>query len=177
VLSFEGEPWLAGEATPTVRRAYAIGQGRAAEALIGVVQDFAYALEEQDSTETERTRAAMILGWLTRLADNVTNLGDLLPLVDALPAYTLVLREPAAVLTERLAYSLQAIASETDNSDIKSTLAGLLNNLANRLSDLGRREDALANAEEAAHLYRALATTRPDAFCPGLAVHYGCLAI
>ena len=39
-----------------------------------------------------------------------------------------------------------------------------LNNLANMLSDLGRREAALAAAEEAVRLYRALAETRPDAF-------------
>jgi hypothetical protein len=43
-------------------------------------------------------------------------------------------------------------------------------NLANRLSDLGRREDALAAAEEAVHLHRALAEARPDAFAPGLAL-------
>jgi tetratricopeptide (TPR) repeat protein len=44
-----------------------------------------------------------------------------------------------------------------------------LNNLALRLSDLGRREDALARAEEAMALYRELAAARPDAFRPDLA--------
>jgi tetratricopeptide (TPR) repeat protein len=39
-----------------------------------------------------------------------------------------------------------------------------LNNLANCLSALGRREEALAAAEEAATFYRQLAATRPDAF-------------
>jgi hypothetical protein len=43
-------------------------------------------------------------------------------------------------------------------------LATSLNNPANRLSDLGRREDALAAAEEAVRLRRALAAARPDAF-------------
>jgi hypothetical protein len=56
VLAFEGEPWLPAEAAPTVRRAYAIGQTRAAEALVRVVQDFAFALEEHTATPTERTR-------------------------------------------------------------------------------------------------------------------------
>ena len=44
-----------------------------------------------------------------------------------------------------------------------------LNNLANRLSDVGRREDALAAAEEAVALRRELARARPDAFTPNLA--------
>jgi tetratricopeptide (TPR) repeat protein len=43
-------------------------------------------------------------------------------------------------------------------------LALSLNNLANRLSDLGRREEALTAAEEAVRHYRALAAARPDAF-------------
>ena len=44
-----------------------------------------------------------------------------------------------------------------------------LNNLGNRLSALGRREDALAAAQEATDLYRRLAAERPDAFRPDLA--------
>ena len=47
--------------------------------------------------------------------------------------------------------------------------AGLLNNLANMLSAVGRREDGLAAAEEAVALYRELARARPDAFTPHLA--------
>ena len=39
-----------------------------------------------------------------------------------------------------------------------------LNNLGDRLSDLGRREEALAAAQEAVDLYRGLAAARPDAF-------------
>jgi hypothetical protein len=39
-----------------------------------------------------------------------------------------------------------------------------LNNLANRLSDLGRREEALSAAEEAVRHYRVLAVRRPEAF-------------
>ena len=48
-------------------------------------------------------------------------------------------------------------------------LAGSLNNVANSLSDLGRREEALAAAEEAVRLYQQLAQQRPDAFLPDLA--------
>ena len=55
-------------------------------------------------------------------------------------------------------------------------LAGSLNNLANMLSDLGRREEALAAAEEAVRLYRTLAQARPDAFMPDLAMSLNNLA-
>ena len=55
-------------------------------------------------------------------------------------------------------------------------LAGALNNLATLLSDLGRREAALAAAEEAVALYRELAAARPDAFRPDLAMSLNNLA-
>ncbi len=54
-------------------------------------------------------------------------------------------------------------------------LAGSLNNLGNRLSDLGRREDALAAAQEAVDIRRKLAKDRPDAFLPDLALSLGAL--
>src|SRR6201993_2792457 len=41
--------------------------------------------------------------------------------------------------------------------------------LGNRLSNLGRREEALAASQEAVDIYRRLAQTRPDAFLPDLA--------
>ena len=49
-------------------------------------------------------------------------------------------------------------------------LASLLNNKANRLADLGRREEALAAIEEAVLIHRTLAEGRPEAFLPELAV-------
>ena len=54
--------------------------------------------------------------------------------------------------------------------------AGLLNNLANRLSDLGHREAALKAAQEAVALYRTQADARPDAFTPDLAMTLGAIS-
>jgi tetratricopeptide (TPR) repeat protein len=51
-----------------------------------------------------------------------------------------------------------------------------LNNLGIRLSDLGRREEALQATQEAAKLYRLLAQQRPDAFRPDLAMSLGNLS-
>ncbi len=48
-------------------------------------------------------------------------------------------------------------------------LAMSLNNLANGLSELGRREEALAVAQEAVQIRRALAAARPEAFTHYLA--------
>jgi tetratricopeptide (TPR) repeat protein len=48
-------------------------------------------------------------------------------------------------------------------------LAGSLNNISIGLSNLGRREEALAASQEAVDIYRRLAQTRPDAFLPDLA--------
>jgi tetratricopeptide (TPR) repeat protein len=55
-------------------------------------------------------------------------------------------------------------------------LATSLNTLANTLSKLGRREEALAAAQEAASIRRALAGARPEAFTPNLAVSLNTLA-
>jgi tetratricopeptide (TPR) repeat protein len=51
-----------------------------------------------------------------------------------------------------------------------------LNNLANRLSEVGQREAALAPAQEAADLYRELAAKAPDAYRPALALSLSVLA-
>jgi hypothetical protein len=48
-------------------------------------------------------------------------------------------------------------------------LAARAGTLGIRLSNLGRREEALAASQEAVELYRRLAASRPDAFLPDLA--------
>ena len=55
-------------------------------------------------------------------------------------------------------------------------LALSLNTLANVLSELGRRQEALTAAQEAADLYRALARARLEAFTPELATSLNTLA-
>jgi tetratricopeptide (TPR) repeat protein len=54
-------------------------------------------------------------------------------------------------------------------SDDPAALAASLYNLGNRLSEVGRREDALAPTEEAATIFRRLAETNPAAHLPNLA--------
>jgi tetratricopeptide (TPR) repeat protein len=52
-------------------------------------------------------------------------------------------------------------------------LAMSLNNLGNRLSEMGRRAEALQATQEAVDLYRRLAAQHPDAFLPDLARSLG----
>jgi len=72
-------------------------------------------------------------------------------------------REVAAAATER---ALELVPEDEEHD---AERARLLNNLGNRLSDLGRREQALEATQEAVEIYRKLARQRPDAFLPDLA--------
>ncbi|MFI8237669.1 tetratricopeptide repeat protein [Streptomyces sp. NPDC085866] len=56
-------------------------------------------------------------------------------------------------------------------------MAGALNNLAIGLAEVGRRQEALAPAEEAADIYRVLAEASPDAHLDDLAGALNTLAI
>jgi tetratricopeptide (TPR) repeat protein len=58
------------------------------------------------------------------------------------------------------------LAAAMEDPEAKASFSG---NAANHLSALGRREEALAAAQEAADLFRALAEARPEAFTPNLA--------
>ena len=73
------------------------------------------------------------------------------------PSFALAI--PATVVLQRLA----------DSSSDQSERAGWLAELSVRLSDLGRREEALAASEEAARIYRQLAEASPAAYLPNLA--------
>ena len=90
------------------------------------------------------------------------------PLADQMPEYSVRLAALAATLTSQQVtrYRADALGEEPD---AVSRLAGSLNNLSNRLADLGRREEALAAIEQAVTIRRQLAEARPDAFLPDLA--------
>jgi len=83
-----------------------------------------------------------------------------------MPEQTPVLREKAAEVVRLLVDKLSDLAAKGLEEVIRPELGRLLNNLANRLSELGRREEALQTAPQAAELYQQLARERPDVFCP-----------
>jgi Tetratricopeptide repeat len=137
--------------------------GKASATLMRTAQDFA-----------EAGRAEPV-HWLDALAGAPeTDLGALMEIANALPDNTFVLRETAATLQLRIvdrARGAAEVEQRAGSGDQRqSILASSLNNLGNRLSDLGRREDAFAAAQEATDTYRRLAAARPDAFLPDLAL-------
>ena len=86
-----------------------------------------------------------------------------------MPEQTLVLREKAAEVSQLLVDRLSGLGSQRPEEIFRSELGRLTNNLANRLSDLGRREEALEKAQQALSIREQFAQARPDAFLPNLA--------
>ena len=125
----------------------------------------------EKALEVAADRALLTMG---RLALRRQEAGRLLPykqlakLERALPEHTLHLRDVAALVFSQMHAALVGVPRPWPE-EITGEAARVLNNLAIRLSALGRREDALAAAKEACDLYRALAAARPDAFTPDLA--------
>ena len=78
------------------------------------------------------------------------------------------LREVACIATERILALLRDSKSES-NRGKQAKYAKLANNLAIRLSDLGRHEDALHAAQEAVATYRQLNILKPSSFKSSLA--------
>jgi hypothetical protein len=96
----------------------------------------------------------------------------------ALPMHSLKLMELSLRVAERLVQLASPLVAAVDvGSDsleeqraaIQSHLAARVGTLGNRLSDLGRGEEALAATKEAVDIFRRLAHVRPDAFLPNLA--------
>ena len=105
------------------------------------------------------------LAWLEALRADATELDTLMALSNGMPTATTELREIAAELRQEILDRVRDLPAE----DAAPLVAASLNNLSNRLSDLGRREDALAAGEEAVEIRRRLAAARPDAFPDPLA--------
>ena len=75
------------------------------------------------------------------------------------PEMTVSLREVAFWATS---HCLSALPARDESDEARVERARLLNNLGVRISALGRREQALAVAEEVTAIHRELARTRPD---------------
>ncbi|NLU75657.1 tetratricopeptide repeat protein [Streptomyces sp. HNM0575] len=88
------------------------------------------------------------------------------------PVRQLLLLERAIRVRQAAAQKAVAIRRElaaTAPERFRPDLANSLNNLGNRLSKLGRVEEALASVQEAVGLYRELAAAAPERFRPDLA--------
>jgi hypothetical protein len=151
---------LGTEPLSCVRRVAEMARPRVIQTLVRTAQDFA--------GRDEPVR------WLERLSRVIDiDLGALMDIADELPAQTLALRELAADLYQRIADQSRAQLARLTEQDAdkqrQATFARSLGNLGSRLSDLGRREEALAASQEALDIIRRLAQSRPNAFLPDLA--------
>jgi tetratricopeptide (TPR) repeat protein len=91
---------------------------------------------------------------------------------DALPMHSLKLMELSLRVAERLVQLARPLVSAVgagSEEERAAILAARVGTLGNRLSDLGRGEEALAATKEAVDIYQRLAHTRPDAFLPAFA--------
>ena len=101
----------------------------------------------------------------------------LVAVVFAIPERTLQLRERAVEVTQLL---LDRIGSDSRNVADTGRLAvraNLLNDLAVRLCDTGRQDEALEKASDAVLIREQLAGSNPDAFLPDLAKSFNNLAL
>ncbi len=124
------------------------------------------------------TGQAEPLNWLERLitSGQADDLGLLAEIEDSTPQQTTVLSEKALEVNELLAKRLDKLSKQNSNEAVRGEYARLVHNLANRLSAIGRREEALERAHEAVRIYEQLAKARPDAFLPNLAMSLSNLA-
>jgi len=134
IEAFSGQPSKEAEAPAAVRRAYAINPEMAAQAVVRLVQDFGYAVEDKSATEGEKATGQRVTDWLLTLAHTIKDPVQMSPLVAALPLETTVLREAGVELTERLAAFFRQEAEGNNDPNAISNAAGWMNNLAVRLS-------------------------------------------
>ncbi|SIT00753.1 tetratricopeptide repeat protein [Insolitispirillum peregrinum] len=171
IESFETTPERKAEGLATLQRAYALTGAATAQALMRLMQDYAYAVEDPTASDPERATGERLLGWLRGLAASLTDPEALEPLAFALPEKTLVLRDIAAEITGRLASVYEAALPVEGDALVRNLHRAMIwkGNYASRLSNLGRREEALSAAERTSELARHLAAIAPETFTLDLA--------
>ncbi len=131
IAAFSGEPSRETEGAEAVRRAYELDPKAAAQALVHLVQDFGYSLEDPDSTGAEKAAGRRVIAWFLNLLQTKST-EQLVPLASVLPDHTTVLREPAAELAQRLASFFRSEAARTGDPVTRQNSAATLCNLALR---------------------------------------------
>jgi tetratricopeptide (TPR) repeat protein len=122
-----------------------------------------------------------LLGLCPALVAQLGSLGEpALAALDAeLPLQSLTLMELSLSVAKRRAELARKLAGAADaaadvppdmRENVLNHLASRVGTLGIRLSNLGRREEALAASQEAVDTHRRLAQTRPDVFLPYLAM-------
>ena len=116
------------------------------------------------AVETPGRLAALLEAAVPTIPENV-----LAAVETALPDQTVALAAVADAVAARREREARAGDASDVGDDRLAALAEILHQRGRTLAALGRREEALAAAEEAVAIYRRLAAARPDAFEPDLA--------
>ena len=130
IEAFTGQPSKEAEAPSAIRRAFVLGPEMAAQALVRRVQDFGYAVEDKSAKETEKKTGQLVMTWLVILGREIESPVQLVPLVEALPIETTVLRETAVELTGRLAAYFRQEAKRSNDPAALAHAAGWSNSLS-----------------------------------------------
>ena len=144
-------------ALPAIARAHAADPDAVAKTVIRTCQDYVIRGHRYP------------LNWLEKVRADSVDLNTLVDVSNAMPMDTLELREIAAALATTVVDTIKSRGGDLKDLDQLAILAASLNNLSNRFSAVGRREEALASIEEAVAILRDLAPARPDTFRPDLA--------
>ncbi|MGY6570897.1 MAG: tetratricopeptide repeat protein [Salinarimonas sp.] len=171
VEAFEAPPHRRHEAAPAMQRAYALTGRAAAEALMRLLQDYAYARIDPSARESDRATAERLLTWLDTLADSLDTPEALTPLAEALPTDTLVLRDHAAAITGRLAQAYGAVleqGGEISEAELHRAMVWIGNH-ATKLYALGDLEGAYDAGQNEVRIARFLFEREPDIFRDDLA--------
>ncbi|MGI8519103.1 MAG: tetratricopeptide repeat protein, partial [Actinomycetota bacterium] len=137
-----------------------------ASTLMNAFQNFGH-LEGHGEALLQATERLIEVG----LADTARPL--LVCIEAALPQQTVTLRPHAVRVTQAIYEQLKDRVTPNNEPSLRAELARVASNLGVRLSNLGRRLEALPPAEEAVKLYRELFEQNPDAFRPDLAKSLG----
>ncbi|MFC9118161.1 tetratricopeptide repeat protein, partial [Streptomyces sp. NPDC057092] len=129
------------------------------------------------NTATRAHHPAPLTTALTTITtDPTTTLHDLTTLATLLPDSSRRLAHEAVRLYRTLTDRYRTFAEANPDAYLPD-LAESLNHLAVRLSEVGRREEALTAIQEAVDIRRALAEANPDAHLPDLAASLNNLAL
>ncbi len=132
-----------------------------AEDLVAVIVDVPGALADRVVRQVDTFDDDALEAIASALPQQSLSLMDL--------AYQVAARRTRSAREHCAALNAQQDATNDQHGSALGHLAASLDTLSIRLSDLGRREEALAASQEAIEIRRELARTRRDAFLPDLA--------
>ena len=142
-----------------ISRAYAYKRPEVAQTIIRTCQDYVSRGHRHPMT------------WLNQIrADSADDLDALSSLSDSMPQHTVELRATAVDLSTAIVKLARSRVHASKDPQIKARLAQSLNNLSNRLGDIGQREAALAAIDEATDICRTLSANGPHDFGAVLAM-------